>query len=190
MVFGREDGSSERNDKDKDQQFIQQIQMIHQEVQEQLEKSQARYKARHDKHQVDHQFQVGNKVWFHISKDRMKGEGKKLRPIQYGPFTILEKIGNNAFCLDLLVYMQMYSVVNVENLKLYEPPLIMDTDEVGTTPTVDDFAPEYLDELPEDIILDRRTKTSWQGDVEYLRVGFKGMHPSKARWRGKEKVRA
>jgi len=119
----------------------------------------------------------------------MKGEGKKLRPIRYGPFTILEKIGNNAFRLDLPIYMQMYFVVNVENLKLYGPPLIMDTDEVGTVPMFDDFAPEYLDELPEDIILDRRTRTSRRGDVEYLQVGFKGMHPSKAKWMEKERVR-
>ena len=85
--------------------------------------------------------------------------------------------------------MQMYLVLNVHNLKLYEPPLIMDTDEMGTVPTVDDFSPEYLDELPEDIILDRRTRTSRQGDVEYLRAGFKGMHPSKAKWLDKERVR-
>ena len=50
MVFGRKDGSSGCNDRDKAQQFIQRIQLIHQEVQEQLEKIQARYKARHDKH--------------------------------------------------------------------------------------------------------------------------------------------
>ena len=56
MVFGREDGSCGRNDKDKAQQFIQRIQMIHQVVQVQLEKSQACYKARCDKHRVDHQF--------------------------------------------------------------------------------------------------------------------------------------
>jgi len=56
--------------------------------------------------------------------------------------------------------MQMYLVVNVENLKLYEPPLIMEIDEVGIVPTVDDFGPEYLDELPEYIIFDRRTRTS------------------------------
>ena len=85
--------------------------------------------------------------------------------------------------------MQMYSVVNVENLKLYEPPLVMDTEEVGIVSIVDDFAPEYHDELPEDIILERRTKTSRWGDVEYLRVGFKGMHPSKAKWLEKERVR-
>jgi hypothetical protein len=91
-----------------------------------LERSQAKYKTRRDKHRVDHSFQVGDEFWIYISKERLKGEGKKLKPIQYGPFKIIDKIGNNAFCLDLPPYMQMYAVVNVENLKLYEPPLIDD----------------------------------------------------------------
>jgi len=103
---------------------------------------------------------VGDKVWFHISKDETKGEGKKLRPIRYVPFTILEKIGNNAVHLDLPIYMKMCFIVNVENLRLCEPPLIMDTKEVGTVPTVHEFALEHLDELPEDIILHRRTRNS------------------------------
>jgi hypothetical protein len=133
-----------------------------------LEKIQAQYKARHDKHRVDHQFQVGDRVWLHISKERLKGEGKKLKPIHYGPFTILEKSGTNAFHLDLPPYMQIYSVVNVENLKLFEPPMIMDQDEEVSIPSVDEFAPEYLDELQEDIILDRRMRTSRRGDVDYL----------------------
>jgi hypothetical protein len=71
----------------------------------------------------------------------MEGEGKKLSPIRYGPFKILEKIGTNSFCLDLVAYMQMYSMVNVENLKLYEPPMIMDEDKRIQVPTIDDFAP-------------------------------------------------
>ena len=75
---------------------------------------------------MDHQFQVGDEVWLYISKERLQGEGKKLKPICYGPFKILEKIGNNAFKLDLSSYMQIYSVVNVENLLLYESPLIED----------------------------------------------------------------
>ena len=61
-----------------------------------------------------------------MSKERMQGEGKKLKPIHYGPFKIIKKIGNNAFQLDFSSYMQMYSVVNVENLRLYEPHLIDD----------------------------------------------------------------
>jgi hypothetical protein len=109
----------------------------------------------------------------------LKGEGKKLKPIHYGPFTILEKIGTNAFHVDIPTYMHIYSIVNVENLKLFEPPMIMDQDEEVSIPSVDDFSPEYLDELKEDIILDRRMRTSRRGDVDYLQVGLKGTHTRK-----------
>jgi hypothetical protein len=64
--------------------------------------------------------------------------------------------------------MHIYSVVNVENLKLFEPPMIMDQDEEVSIFLVDEFAPEYLDELQENIILDRRMRTSCRGDVYYL----------------------
>ena len=53
----------------------------------------------------------------------MQGEGKKLKPIHYGPLNIIKQVGNNEFQLDLPSYMQMYSVVNVENLRFYEPPV-------------------------------------------------------------------
>jgi hypothetical protein len=61
--------------------------------------------------------------------------------------------------------MQIYSFVNVENLKLYESALIMDQRESALVPSMDEFSPEYLDELKEDIIMDRRTRTSRRGDV-------------------------
>jgi len=90
----------------------------------------------------------------------MKGEVKKLRPIRYGPFTILVKIGDNSFHLYLLAYMQMYSIVNVKNLKLYELPLIMHTEEVAQIPIVEHFAPDYVDKFPNDSILNKKTRTS------------------------------
>ena len=158
-------------------------------IQGQLEKIQTKYKARHDMHQVYHQFQVGDRVWLHITKERMKCEGKRLKPIRYGPFEILEKIGTNAFRLNLTPYMQIYSVVNVENLKLYEPPMIMDEEIIMQIPSVDDMAPEYMHELQDYVILDRNVRTSQRGNAEYLRVGMKGMHPSKARWMEIGKVR-
>ena len=77
----------------------------------------------------------------------MKGEGKKIKPIRYGPFEILEKIGTNAFRLKLPPYMQIYSIFNVENIKLYEPPMIMDEETNIQIPSVDDMAPEYMNEL-------------------------------------------
>jgi hypothetical protein len=119
----------------------------------------------------------------------VKGEGKKLNPIHYGTFTILEKSGTNYFLLDIPPYMKVYSVVNVEKLKLFEPPMIMDQGEEVSIPSVHEFSPEYLDELKEDIILDKRMRTSRRGDVDYIQVGLKGTHPSKEKWIEKYKVR-
>jgi hypothetical protein len=62
---------------DKAKTFIEQVHFAHQTIQEHLEKSQAKYKSRHDKNHVDHKFQVGDEVCLYISKERLEGEGKK-----------------------------------------------------------------------------------------------------------------
>ena len=85
--------------------------------------------------------------------------------------------------------MQIYSVVNVENLKLYEPPMIMDEEINIQIPSIDDLATEYMRELQDDVILDRNVRTSRRGNAEYLQVGLKGMHPGKERWMEIGKVR-
>ena len=77
----------------------------------------------------------------------MKGEGKKLKSIRYGPFKIVEKIGDNAFQLYFSPYMKIYLVVNVDKLKLYEPPMIMDEDDSAQVPSIDAFAPKCMSEL-------------------------------------------
>ena len=77
----------------------------------------------------------------------MQGEGKKLKPIRYGPFKILEKIGENAFRLDLPTYIHIYSVVNAKSLRLFEPSLIEDPEEQSQFPSIDDMLLEYLNEL-------------------------------------------
>jgi len=147
FVFGKDIAVDGHSDVEKATKFIKQIQEIHQAVQEQLEKSQAKYKARHDKHQMEHSFQVGDQVWLYISKYRMQGEGKKLKLIRYGPFKILEKIGENAFHLDLLAYVHIYSIVNADILRLFEPSLIEDPKEKNQLTSIHDLLPEYLNEL-------------------------------------------
>ena len=67
--------------------------------------------------------------------------------------------------------------------------MIMDERENVSLPLVDEFSLEYIDELKEYVILDRRTRTSRRSDVDYLQVGIRGTHPSKAKWIEKEKVR-
>jgi len=134
FIFEKDVAIEGHSDIDKARKFIGKIQLIHHTMQEQLEKSQSRYKARHG---IDHKFKVGDEVWLYISKERLQGEGKKLKPICYGPFKILENIGNNAFKLDFPPYMQIYSIVNVENLRLFEPPLIDDQGEHVQLPSID-----------------------------------------------------
>jgi len=65
---------------------------------------------------------------------------------------------------------------------LYEPSLIEDPEEKSQFPSIGDLLPEYLNELQEDTVLDRKVRTTCQGDVEYLGVGLKGSNPSKVRW--------
>ena len=76
FIFGKDIADDGQYDIDRAEKFIEQIQSIHQVVQEQLEKSQAKYKVRHDKHRVDHSFQVGDEFWLYISKDSLKEKVK------------------------------------------------------------------------------------------------------------------
>ena len=48
--------------------FIERIQHIRQQVEDILQKSNDKYKQRHDQHRVPHKFQVGDKVWLHLKK--------------------------------------------------------------------------------------------------------------------------
>jgi hypothetical protein len=40
--------------------------------------------------------------------------------------------------------MQIYSVVNMENLRLYEPPMIKDQGENAYIPTIKYLSPQYM----------------------------------------------
>ena len=104
------------------------------------------------------------------------------RSIRYGPFRILEKIGENDFHLNLPAYMHIYSVVNADCLRLFEPSMIEDPKEKSQLHSIDDLLPESLNELQEDIVLDRKVRTVHKGDVEYLRIGLKGSKTSSSKW--------
>ena len=78
--------------------------------------------------------------------------------------------------------MHIYSVVNVDCLRLFEPSMIEDLEEKIQLPSIDDLLPEYLNELQEDTVLDRKVRTTCRGDVEYIKIGLKGSKPSSEKW--------
>ena len=59
-----------------------------------------------------------------MNNEILQDPHKKIKALRYGPFDILEKLGDNAYILSLPPYMHIYLVVNVENLKLYDPSIL------------------------------------------------------------------
>jgi hypothetical protein len=69
-------------------------------------------------------FRVGDRVWLQLNKERLQGTGKKIKSSWYGRVEALEKVGDNSYRLNLPPYMHIYSILDVENLKLYEPSML------------------------------------------------------------------
>eukprot|EP00253_Pinus_taeda_P022890 PITA_22890 len=72
--------------------------------------------------------------------------------------------------------------LNHDCLRLFEPSMIEDPKEQCQLPSIDDLLPEYLNELQEETVLDTKVRTTCKGDVEYLRIGLKGLKPSSEKW--------
>jgi hypothetical protein len=67
------DSAHVQSEADKANNFIERIQHIRQQVHDILDRANAKYKQRHDQHRVPHNFQVGDKVWLHLQKERLAG---------------------------------------------------------------------------------------------------------------------
>ena len=66
------------------------------------------------------EFQVGDLVWFVLTKDRFSvGEYNKLYARKFGPLEIIEKINPNAYRLKLPIHIRTTDVFNVKHLILY-----------------------------------------------------------------------
>jgi hypothetical protein len=123
------DSSHDQSAIDKDTKFIEWIKHIHQQLQDILQKFNAKYKQRHDQHRVPCQFQVGDKVWLHLQKEHLTKPHQKLHPLHYGPYTITKAVGRNHFVLNAPPFLGMHPLFNVDLLRPYFPPLL-DTSEI------------------------------------------------------------
>ena len=82
-----------------------------------------------------------NRVWFHLNKKSLQGLDKKIKALWYGLFKVFEKVGDNSYKLSLPPYMCIYLVVNVENLKLFEP-FMLDQELEKVLPSIEGLAPK------------------------------------------------
>ncbi|GJY85524.1 hypothetical protein Tco_0499550 [Tanacetum coccineum] len=122
-----------------------------------------------DRHRVEGKFKEKDLIWLHLDKERLKGEGKKLKPIRYGPFQIVKKVGENACQLELPECMEMYSVANVDKLKLFEPS--MHDEEPGDSfSAIEGITTDHEKILSRDSIVEGKTRSTRRTDRQSFRI--------------------
>lgn len=93
---------------------------LHEQVRTQIEKVNELYKQRANKNRKKVVFHPGDLVWLHLRKERFPSKRKnKLMPRSEGPFKILERIGDNAYKLDIPGDMSISATFNVGDLSPY-----------------------------------------------------------------------
>ena len=96
------------------------IKKLHEEVRLKIEKQNAKYVEQANRRRKYVEFEVGDLVWVHLRKDRFPpGKFGKLKPRVDGPFKIIEKIGENAYKLQLPDEFEISPMFNVKDLRAY-----------------------------------------------------------------------
>jgi hypothetical protein len=132
-----------QKEQDKAQNFVQHLQSLQAKVIQILQKTQEKKKQLMDQHHVPHHFKVGDKVWLHLDKCQFQDKAySKVKPIRYGPYSIIQQVSKNAFHLDLPAHLGIHDVVNVDLLKPYHESTL-ETEILTSHPTdiVPDFQP-------------------------------------------------
>ena len=100
-------------------------------------------------------------------------------PIRYGPYTILDKIVENAYRLDLPPQLGIHNVINVNHLKLFEPSLL---EELVTTTHPLDNIPDFQIPFAKDTILDTRSFSIRHQTYTIYLVACQGQNIAQVKW--------
>ena len=146
-----------------------------------------KYQQRHDQHRVTHNFQVGDKVWLHLQKERLTGLHRKLCPLRYELYTITKAVGNNAFELSIPPFLGLHPIFNVDHLRSYFPPLL-DTSDIAEQLTPTELNPNFMEHATTDCIMDMQIKNTRQQNIQLYRVVKPGQLLHQGKWFTRDKI--
>lgn len=145
-----------------------------------LEAAQQRMKNNADKHRIEREFQVGDKVLLKLQPyaqaSVVNRPYPKLAYKYFGPYTILERVGKLAYRLELPVQSRVHNVFHVSQLKDYRPDYSPVFSELPKLPTLDS-----LDTEPE-AVLDRRLVKKGNTAVPQALIKWAGVPADMATW--------
>ena len=97
---------------------------LHEKVSRHTKKQIKGYKEKADKKRKKQIFEVGDLVWVYLRKERFPNQPfPKLQDKVDGPFWVIQKMGDNAFRLELSDDYGVCSVFNVVDLAPFVEPL-------------------------------------------------------------------
>ena len=118
-----------------------------------LQQENEKGKAWHNKHHIPHSFQIRDQVWLHLKKECFTSSYRKLKPLRYGLYNILQQIGENNFQLDIPLCLGLHSIFIVDLLQPYHAPLLEQNELEPIEP--EDIHPNFQEPLPCDTIAGR-----------------------------------
>lgn len=149
-------------------------------VKRNLEQAQLRMKRHHDKHHTERTFAVGDWVYLKLQQYKQNSVGKsafhKLASKFYGPFQVIERVGEVAYRLQLPATARIHDVFHVSLLKK----------KMGGTAVVEGQLPNVSDAsvhkwAPEAVLQARMVKRHGAAATQWL-VQWMGTSPEEATW--------
>ncbi|KAG7599415.1 Reverse transcriptase RNA-dependent DNA polymerase [Arabidopsis suecica] len=138
------------------------VQQIHENARRNIEEKTKLYAKQANKGRREQIFEVGDKVWIHLRKERFPTQRKsKLMPRIDGPFKIVKRISDNAYQLDLQGKYNVSSSFNVSDLV----PYIADQTDLRSNP---------FQEGGDDMIMDSTKDVEHEPELERELVAEEG----------------
>lgn len=156
-------------------------------IQQQLHRAQQRMKSQADKKRSEREFQVGDMVYLklqpYVQTTVASRSNQKLAFKFYGPFAVLQRVGQVAYRLDLPDGCRIHPVVHVSQLKKHISSTISVSQHF---PPIADTAPVYMIPVA---LLDHRVVSHGSSVVSQLLVHWSDLPASLATWEETQDLR-